>query len=150
MCSFWTPGDGRKNCLNHVERLTEINKFWNAASCWLYSANVLAMHGPMIVKWRILFITHTLEHNYILPSSTVRIQLHISAPIFGPSSGWDSTYRSTIQDVWGVCLGIGLGEGGGERDLVVSIMGTMTQGCYKWIFSLVVYVHMSSWLLFLC
>ena len=32
-------------------------------------------------------ITHTVEHNYILPSSTVKIQLHVSAPICGPSSG---------------------------------------------------------------
>jgi len=30
-----------------------------------------------------------------------------------------------------------VGEGwGGERDLFVTIMVTMTQGCYKWIFSL--------------
>ena len=44
---FWAPDDGQKNCLKHVERLTEINKLWNVASCWLYSANILAMHGPM-------------------------------------------------------------------------------------------------------
>ena len=31
---FWAPDDGRK----HVERLTEINKLWNVAACWLYSA----------------------------------------------------------------------------------------------------------------
>ena len=31
---------GRKNCPKHVERLTEINKLWNVASCWLYSANI--------------------------------------------------------------------------------------------------------------
>ena len=36
---FWAPDDGRKNRLKHVERLTEINKLWNVASCWLYSAN---------------------------------------------------------------------------------------------------------------
>jgi len=36
---FWTPDDGRKNRLKHAERLTEINKLWNIASCWLYSAN---------------------------------------------------------------------------------------------------------------
>jgi len=35
---FWAPNDGRKNRLTHVERLTEINKFWNVASYWLYSA----------------------------------------------------------------------------------------------------------------
>jgi len=36
-------------------------------------------------------ITHTVEHNYIRPSSTVGIQLHVSAPICGSSSGWDLT-----------------------------------------------------------
>ena len=36
---FWAPDDGRKNHLKHVERLTEINKLWNFASCWLYSAS---------------------------------------------------------------------------------------------------------------
>jgi len=35
---FWAPDGGRKNRLKHVERLTEINKLWNVASCWLYSA----------------------------------------------------------------------------------------------------------------
>jgi len=39
-----------KNCLKHVERLTEINKLRTVASCWLYSENILAMHGPMNVK----------------------------------------------------------------------------------------------------
>ena len=37
---FWAPDDGRKNRLKHVEHLTEINKLWNVASCWLYSVNV--------------------------------------------------------------------------------------------------------------
>jgi len=35
---FWAPDDGR-NRLKHVDRLTEINKLWNVASCWLYSAS---------------------------------------------------------------------------------------------------------------
>ena len=49
---FWAPDDGRKTRLKHLQRLTEINKLWNVASCWSYSANiqVLAMHGPMNVK----------------------------------------------------------------------------------------------------
>ena len=47
---FWAPDDGRKNRLKLVQRLTEINKLWNVASGWFYSANVLAMHGPMNVK----------------------------------------------------------------------------------------------------
>jgi len=38
---FWAPDDGRKNGQKHVERLAEINKLWNVASCWLYSANTL-------------------------------------------------------------------------------------------------------------
>jgi len=37
---FWAPDDGQKNRLKRVERLTEINKLWNVASCWLYSENV--------------------------------------------------------------------------------------------------------------
>ena len=36
---FWAPDDGRKNCLKHVQRLTEINRLWNVAFCWLCSAN---------------------------------------------------------------------------------------------------------------
>jgi len=40
-----------KTRLKHVERLTEINQMRNFAPCWLYSANILAMHGPMNVKW---------------------------------------------------------------------------------------------------
>jgi len=30
-----------------------------------------------------LFITHTVEHNYISPSSTIGIQLHVSALYVG-------------------------------------------------------------------
>ena len=47
---FWAPDDGRKTRLKHVYRLTEINKLRIIGSCWLYSANILAMHGPMNVK----------------------------------------------------------------------------------------------------
>jgi hypothetical protein len=36
--------------LKHIQRLTEISKLRNVASCWLYAANILAMHGPMNVK----------------------------------------------------------------------------------------------------
>ena len=39
MCSFELLTIGRKNRLKHVEHLTEINKLWIVASCWLYSAN---------------------------------------------------------------------------------------------------------------
>ena len=36
---FGAPDNGRKNCLKHVEHLTEINKLRNVASFWHYSAN---------------------------------------------------------------------------------------------------------------
>ena len=36
-----------------------------------------------IFNIRIYFITLTVEHNYILPSSTVRIQLRVSALYVG-------------------------------------------------------------------
>ena len=32
---FWAPDGGRKTRLKRVERLIEINKVWNVASCWL-------------------------------------------------------------------------------------------------------------------
>ena len=37
---FWAHVDGRKTRLNHVERLTEMNKSCNVASCRLYAANI--------------------------------------------------------------------------------------------------------------
>jgi hypothetical protein len=37
----------------------------------------------LVQQQRILCITHTVEHNYISPSSTVGIQLHVSALCMG-------------------------------------------------------------------
>jgi len=54
---FCAPDDGRKTRLKHVQRLTEINKLWNIASCWLYFANILAMHGPMHVKLAFVYFS---------------------------------------------------------------------------------------------
>jgi len=48
---FCAPDDGRKNRQKHVERLTKINKLRKVPSCCLYSENILAMHGPMNVKF---------------------------------------------------------------------------------------------------
>jgi len=74
----------------------------------------------------VYYITRTVEHNYISPSSTVGKQLHVSAPYVGHLQGCDLTYRAAIQDVWGVWGG-GAGDWvRGGRDLVVSIVGTMT------------------------
>ena len=58
----------------------------------------------------VLCITHTVEHNYISPSSTLGIQLHVSALYVGHLQVVILTYRAAIQDVWGVLLGYwGLG-----------------------------------------
>jgi len=62
-----------------------------------------------------LCITHTVEHNYTSPSSTVGIQLHVSALYVGHLQ--DLTYRAAIQDVWGVILGY-WGLGGGNEILL--------------------------------
>ena len=79
----------------------------------------------MLVQYqRILCVTRTVKHNYILPSSTVRIQLHVSVlrvdhlqvEIFN------------LQISYTSCVGH-LGGRGGGRDLVVSIVGTMTLSC---------------------
>ena len=55
MCNFeFLMMDG-KTRLKHVERLTEINKLWTVASCWLYSVNILTMHGPVNVKLNVKY-----------------------------------------------------------------------------------------------
>jgi len=56
MCSFELLMMDGKTRLKHVERLTEINKMRKIASCWLYSENILAMHGPMNAKLDLKFI----------------------------------------------------------------------------------------------
>ena len=50
------------------------------------------------------------------------MQLHVSALYVGHLQVVILTYRAGIQDVWGVLLGYWV-FGGGERDLVVSIVG---------------------------
>ena len=39
-----------KTLLKHVECLTQINELRNVASFWLYSENILEMHGLMNAK----------------------------------------------------------------------------------------------------
>ena len=58
------PDDGRKNRLKHAEGLTEINKIEKRCICWLYSENILAMHGTMNVKKKcqILFELRQKDH----------------------------------------------------------------------------------------
>ena len=64
-----------------------------------------------IITKELLCITHTVEHNYISPSSTVGTCF---GPICWPSSSCDLTYRAAIKDVWGVLLGY-WGLGGGKE-----------------------------------
>ena len=77
-CFRWLfhPSLGAQNCtysvrhlsdrycyllLKHVECLIETHKLRNAASCWLYSENILAMHGSMNVR---MITIHTYCYHY--------------------------------------------------------------------------------------
>jgi len=51
-------------------------------------------------------ITRTVKHNYILPISTVSIQLHVSVLYVDHLQVEILTYRLVIQDVWGICVNI--------------------------------------------
>ena len=104
---FWTPDDGRKNRLKHVERLTQINKLWNVASCWLFSVNILAMHGPMNVKsfWCLQWEPH-IWHSYFLhsiksskSSEHVSIVLSLNYNDAWPASGIDVGGREGFKSM---------------------------------------------------
>jgi hypothetical protein len=41
---FWALDDERQNRLKHAERLTEINKLWNVASCWFTVRIYILLH----------------------------------------------------------------------------------------------------------
>jgi len=46
----WAPDDGWRYHPKYVERLTNINKLYIAASCWTIIGIYFAMHGPLNVK----------------------------------------------------------------------------------------------------
>jgi len=52
-------------------------------------------------------ITRTVKHNYILPISTVSIQVHVSVLYVDHLQVEILTYRLVIQDVWGIWVGVG-------------------------------------------
>jgi len=85
---FWAPDDGRKNRLKHVERLTEINKLWNVASCWLYAANILAMLGHMNVR--------SVEHTG-LRRNEKDIKLYLLIYSMEQSPSWEDNRFSASQ-----------------------------------------------------
>ena len=71
-----------------MERATtahELDVLKDLLCCADCSLLVLGRVIPVVLvqQQRILCITRTLEHNYILPISTVRIQLHVSALYVG-------------------------------------------------------------------
>ena len=69
-----------------------------------------------------LCIACTVRHKYILPISTVRIQLHVSALYV------DHVQVETFNLQISYTRYVGRLGGWGERDLVVSVVGTMTPG----------------------
>jgi len=87
-----------------------------------------------------LCITHTVKHNYISPSSTVGIQLHVSALYVDHFQVVIWLTERLYKMCGGFFEGIG-GWVGEERDLVVSIVGTVTWGCYEWIIVSCLYTY---------
>ena len=61
-------------------------------------------------------VLHVQSNNYILPISTVRIQLHVSVLYVDHLQVQILTYRLVIQDVWGIWVG-GM-VGGDEISLI--------------------------------
>jgi len=71
---FWAPDDGRKTRLKHVERLTEINKLWNIASCRLYSENAVEILwiGFYMTVYSILFLLFSIPMYSTHKQSTLK------------------------------------------------------------------------------
>jgi len=84
---FWAPDDGRKTRLKHAERLTEINKLWNVASCWLCSVNILAMHGYMNAEDSSFFSKNALAVS-VLPGKGSKDVFSSRATCCPRAAGW--------------------------------------------------------------
>ena len=54
--SVMSSDDGWKYHPKHVEQLTDINKLYTGASCWIIIAIYYTMHGPLNIKFLILFL----------------------------------------------------------------------------------------------
>ena len=70
------------------------------------------------------FVYYTYKHNYVLPISTVRIQLHVSVLHVDHLQVEVFNLQISYKNVWGIWVG-----GGRGRDYVVSIVGTVTPSC---------------------
>jgi hypothetical protein len=90
------------------------------------------MHHPRCVgsvTKNFLCITHTVEHNYISSSSTVGYNYMFRPYMWAIFRLW-----FILQSSYTRCVGCSfrvLGDGWGERDLIVSIVGTMTYDSYN-------------------
>ena len=85
---FWAAEDGRKPRLKHVERLTEINKLWNFACCWLYSANIF-------ISADILYTNFSVFNN---PSMFLHMLCWCTAPLWSSGqSFWLQIHRSRVR-----------------------------------------------------
>jgi len=97
----------------------------------------------LVQKQRILCITRTVEHNYILPSSSVGIQ-HVSALYVGhlqvEIQHTDQLYKTCGVFFFRV-LGIGCGGKRGETRSRCFNSGYHGLGLLQWIFSWVVYIN---------
>jgi hypothetical protein len=102
-------------CLNYTDRETiHTAKMTNAHAQFFSANNQLLLpnlktfaHYTLHEQQEALCIIYTVKHNYILISSTVGVrlhwvQLHVSVPIYWPSSGGTLTYWVAIKHVWGV------------------------------------------------
>ena len=87
---FSAPDDARRNRLKHVKRLTEINKLWNVASCWLYSANILAMYELMNVKF-------TCSQRFVSSSPTAGTLTYIVKCWYFSTSGNNIIFRDILK-----------------------------------------------------
>jgi len=97
---FCAPDDGRKNRLKHVERLKEINKLRKVASRWSYSEYILAMHGPMKVKKRVISLHLLYSQSVFL--RYVALLLISTSFLFLPVAILRELYRTTMWNYF-VC-----------------------------------------------
>ena len=74
--------DGRKTRLKHIERLTEINKSWNVATCWLYSANIYPLCQKLIFVRKNLCDTNLCSWIHAMQSESIILARHCRFDLF--------------------------------------------------------------------
>jgi len=97
MCSLKLLMMDRKTRLKHVERLTEIKKLWNVASCWFYSANILKYFSRKL-PWRPNFTMSIMLGRHV-PGSNIR-----NISVKTATSTVDETQSPKYSSIITVCL----------------------------------------------